>query len=237
MTKANFQDMWSADMVAQRGQRVAFNITAAGILVGVAQQLFRAEDRRVPCWQCVLAPVTRNGGEEGIGGMPAINAPISPLETGLTVVEMVWGGGGVKFRTRFPYPVCGASFSVAGDNIDMRVFPSDFATVFTNATRPAVAGWVQARAIPTSYDPLVIWGGTAQGLANPIPPFARALLVGRDTLAATSTILFTGAGIAMTVAIPATSDVVRIPIPIGATTFTPTPSAGVVECGVELAFT
>lgn len=219
-----------------RGRRVDFLLNSLGNLsADDRQELFRAEDRAVACWQVTLAPVFQRGVGPALQGMPAWRQAPS-LNTGNIALIMTWGGGGVSFRTNFAYPAHGASFAVAGDNIILEVLPTDQATVFALDAAPSVEGWVAARATPTSYDPLVFWDVVAQAPAvNPIIPWTKALIIGGTVLGATFTLTqFIGPAAVVT---EVQAGVTRVPVSANATSYSIAASAGLARVGSELAFT
>lgn len=216
-----------------RGQRVPFVIGAGGILTRDFFPLLRAEDPRVPFWQVTLAPVYLVPQGSTFASQPA--------QTGNPHCEMQWGGGGVTYRTRFPYPARGASFLVSGDNVDLAVQAFDGVTVFTPATLPAVNAWCSPRGAGTvaGAGPLVLDMLNYPGLYGPapLPGFARTMLVALDTAAATASVAWRIAGVTISSALVGAGAVHRLPIPPTATEVVVTSSAGFVAVGWELAFT
>lgn len=218
-----------------RGQRAIFGLVPGGntLDTGTVYSLARAEDARASYWQVTLSPLYRLG----VGAIPA-GMPASTLN-GAPLVRMTWGGGGVTYRVDFEYPVAGASFCVAGDNVMLDVRATDGVSVFTPADIVACNAWVSPMsAAPTSAAPLVLWT-TDAAFFGPLPmsPFARVLLVALDTLTATGSVQFQGALGNTTVALPAGVAVHRVPIPASAQLVTVLCSAGFLSVGQELAFT
>lgn len=222
-------------MKVVQGQRVAIPIGSTGLLVEGAHTLARGEDANVRSWQVTLAPITQNGVGSNDDGMPSHRNPAGA--TGRLACRLTWGGGGVGYQTRFAYPINGASFSVSGDNVMVEVFPQDFATAFTDATRPAAAAWLKPGAVPQTQDPIVVWG-TLAAVATPLSAFQRAIHIAHDTPGATVQVTFaTTLGVLAVIQLSATEGVTRIPIPANAETVLAVASAGLVSAGFELAFT
>lgn len=224
---------------AIRGQRIVMPLSPGGILdrtfTGV---LLRAEDDRVDVWNVVLAPITTNQVGESIDGQVARDSAFFAGQSGGIFCEMTWGGGGVSFRTRFTYPVNGATFAVAGQNVMMTVGNLTILGGFTEQNRPAVEGWCMPRASPTAPEPLVQTFGGPFAAPIPILPWTRAVWVSKDTVGATCLVTFAGATIAaVTMFIPVQLGVQRIAVPTGAETVTVIPSAGTASIGMEMVFT
>ena len=91
------------------------------------------------------------------------------------------------------------------------------------------------RAYPTAPEPLVESDTVLSGVPIPVLPWTRAVWVGKDTLGATCTVLFSPS--LVTVFIPVQLGVQRIALPSGTETVTVTPSAGTASVGMEMAFT
>jgi hypothetical protein len=217
-----------------QGQLVTWLLNAAGKLTDERKTLARAEAPERRAWQVTLAPIVENGIGTDLAGMPAWRA--TPGASGDLAVVLTLGGGGVSFRFPFNYPVAGASFAVAGDNIMVEVSPRDLATVFTDQTKPSVVGWVKPLAATTARDPLVIPGPQAAGVLTPVYPFARALLVGTTNPAATMQVAWSRTlGAVGSIALPAGFH--RIPVPAAAEAVTITPSAGLIAAYWEIALT
>lgn len=219
-----------------RGQRVVFE-RAPGLLTldtDTVRVLARAEDKRVSYWQVTLSPLYRVPVGPVPAGMPDSIRNAAPL------VRMTWGGGGVTFRVDFEYPCNGASFVVAGDNIQLDARAQDGVNNYADAEIVAANAWVSPMsAPPTSPQPLVLFGFGDVPLYGPtrLRPFSRALLVGTDTAGATCTVTFQGALGNVTLHLPAANESMRrVPVPAGAQLVTVLVSAGNVAVGEELAF-
>lgn len=219
-----------------RGQRYEPTLTPAGLILRKEEQLIRAEDpsRTVNLWQVTLSPVFQRAIGQDFQGIPARQNPVTGA--GLYQVEMTWGGGGVGFRTRYSYPASGASFAVAGDNIMLQAFSLDIVNVYTEDNKPCFVVWVAPTAQPSSPRPIteVVNAGR-----NPIPPWARALTVTKDTLGATVLVEFSfGAGAFVAFAqLQGTDSELSVPIPSGAIEVRLTASAGNPVGYLDLVFT
>lgn len=223
---------------AIRGQRVVAGIRAGGfILRGQRQQLVRAEDNDVDLWTVVLAPVTESSKGASIEGQPSRDPFGFPGLGGAWACEMTWGGGGVTFRTRFTYPVNGATFGVAGQNIMIDVFPQSFLGGYTPENVPAVEGWVMPSSSPTSLQPLVQTEQADPVNDQPIDPWCRALNVSVDDVTASVRVEMKIGVATSVVTLPAGFGLVRIPITTNAEAYRVIASAGVAYVGQELVFT
>jgi len=127
--------------IVVQGQRVTFERNpTTGALTGVIQPLLRAEDPNVHVWDVILSPVFRDAvGPDG-QGMPTFS--LGEL-AGAPAMRLTWGGGGVSWRQELNYPVRGACFSVAGENVMVEVFPFDTVTVYPPGSVPSVVAWVR----------------------------------------------------------------------------------------------
>ena len=219
---------------AIRGQRVVIPLNAVGGLSRELFQLLRAEDDRVDAWTVVLAPVTQNAVGEMLEGQPARSAGFFPGAAGNPRVQMTWGGGGVTFRTQFQYPVNGATFAVAGQNISLQVGAFTALGGFTDATRPALEGWCAPNAYPTAREPLVEWILVTSLVPEPVLPWTRAVWVSKD-VNTVCTVTFSPS--LVTIIIPVQVGVQRIALPTGTETVTVTSVIGAPAVGFEMAFT
>jgi len=220
-----------------QGQRVTFGIGPGGLLIPATHELIRAEDPAARLWTVNLSPITRAQVGADVFGQPGRRVGFAPGDTGNLGFVMTWGAGGVTFKTQIAqYPVNGASFAVAGDNMHLEVFTPGNATVFTADSAPSVVGWAQQSAAPTAYQPLITELFAALPFA--IDPWCRALWVARDTALATVAVTFTMANlIPILIALPPDTGMARIPVPNGAEQVMAVASAGVVVLLQELAFT
>lgn len=228
-----------------QGQRFEPQLNpATGTIVAFQRvQLVRAEDpdRKTKLWQVVLSPVYQKGVGALVQGVPARH--LAGDGTGNYLVTMTWGGGGVTFTTEFDYPASGASFCVAGDNVMLSITAQDFATVFTDATRPCVNAWVTPGAQSTSTRPLTdsspVGGGGLPGI-QPISPWARTLTISKSDPAATVLIEVARdvAGTFVTLAnLTAALQSVTLPVPSRAIQLRCTSSAGSAFVMQDLVFT
>lgn len=214
-----------------------------GSLVATRQQLIRAEDSsgHVNLWQVTLSPVFRNEVGPVVQGQPQRGA--AGDGTGLYLVTMRWGGGGVSYQTDFQYPASGASFCVAGDNVMLEIAPQDFFTAFTEQNKPCVNAWVAPGGLPTTDHPLVdeeIVGGGGIGGIIAISPWARTLTLTKATPGATVLVELSLGVVNTFTAVAnmgAADQRLEIPIPSRAIQARITPSAGGVFAMQTLDFT
>lgn len=225
-----------------RGQRFVPDLSPTGTIIVASKQLVRAEDPslQINHWQLVLSPIFTAQVGAMIQGDPARH--LNGDGTGMYLVTMTWGAGGVNYTTDFPYPVAGASFSVAGDNVMLTARTQDFFGVYTEANKPCFNVWVTPTAIPLSPRPLTEWFQTGLALAgiNEIPPWARTLTVTKDTLAATVLVEYAidvvGAFVPIAI-MNATDDALVLPVPQRALQVRLTPSAGKASGLLDIVFT
>lgn len=226
-----------------QGQRFEPVLTAAGTLALTTQQLVRAEDPsgRTKLWQVMLSPVYQKQIGAVVQAQPQRRA--AGAGAGNYIVTMTWGGGGVTYQDEFDYPASGASFVVAGDNVMLSIRPQDFATVFTEDTKPCVNAWVTPGAQPSSAHPLTDIDGTGGGglpITVAIRPWARKLTITKTDPAATVLVELARdvVGTFITIAnMTAALQILEMPIPSRALQYRFTPSAGGVFVMMDLVYT
>jgi len=212
------------------GYRVNFARTPSGTLVAQDwQTLLRVSDRNVPTWQVTLSPVFR----QQVGPVPS-GMPTSAAQTGSPRFRMTFGAGGVTFRHEGPYPLTGATFTVAANDIAVEVMANDAVAVFTADTVPAVLGWVTPNAAPQAVAPLFVGYGNA-ALVGPFTasPWTRALHVFHDTAGSTVTLSLTGPLGTQTIVVPSGT---RVPLAGNALRYSATSGAGNVSVTEEISF-
>lgn len=219
-----------------RGQRFEPTLNAAGGIIRQVTQLLRAEDPTglVNLWQVNLSPAFRKATGPNSEGQPARFAPITGA--GIYFANMTWGGGGVGYRTTFPWPDNGASFAVAGDNVMLEIFSLDIVNVYTEENKPCIQAWVTPSANPTSPSPIgEIFAFAFPGVSQSVlRPWTRRVTVTKDTLAATVAVQFDLATVAQ---LTAAESWLTIPVPARAQTITLLPSAGNAFAHTEMVFT
>lgn len=213
-----------------RGQRVAFQRTATNTLItGQWQTLLRASQQGVN-WQVTLSPVFR----VGVGPVPE-GVPTNAAGTGAPRVRMTFGAGGVTYRYEGAYPVAGASFSLAADDVAVEVAAFDAVTAFANASDvPAVLGWISERTPAQAITPLMAGTIGNAALVGPFAmnPFCRALHVwSADGSAVTVTL--TGAIGTITATVASGS---RIAVPGGYHRYSAVAAVGDCTVAEELCF-
>jgi hypothetical protein len=219
--------------IAIEGQLVTFVQDAAGKLINAHYTLARGEGRDVKLWEVTIAPVFRTAVGSDVLGMPTVAT--SP--NGIPRMRLTWGGGGVKFRDEAFLPAAGASFTLVGDNVMVEVAPTDFATVYTAATRLSMVGWVKPVVSPSAS----VLFATSPNRASPITrdivrAFSRHVWISGSNAGATFVVTFEGGPgpITETVALPA--GVSRIPVPEWAQNISVTASAGTINLSWEFSY-
>lgn len=205
-----------------QGQRVTWDLQG-GKLPRQRKTLLRAEAPQRNAWSITLAPIFMAGVGTTTAGMPAWQQ--TRQKSGGLVVVITWGGGGVNWQTSFSYPVAGASFTVAGDNVQVEVEAQDNASAFTDLNKPAVIGWCKPQ-YSVADQPLHVAVNYASGDTVPVYPFAKFLTVALANAAATVTLVWRDAfgGVYQQIV---TQNLARIPVPCGMESVTITASDGV----------
>lgn len=200
------------------GQKVTFDIGPTGTLVREFKTLMRGSDPSVALWQVTVSPMFRVPVGPDVLGMP-------PVNNGVPLMRMTWGGGGVTFRDSFFMPAAGASFCVAGSEVNIEVMPADPVTVYTPDTVPAVVGWLKPVSSAESGSELFATSTyPSPGAPEIVRAFARYLWVGGDDPAATFTVTWGMSFGTYVVALP--PGMHRIPVPESAANVTIAASAG-----------
>ncbi len=221
-----------------RGQRVELPLNG-NLLAPGFQTLLRAEQPSVNYWEVNVAPIYRKSVGPVIEGMPGFVAGGGAVDPGIKL-RMTWGGGGVSYRTELFYPRVGASFCVSGDNIQLEAgLLANGSQVFTEENRPVVSAWVKPVGAPTSQAPLVSGFFAPEALYGPrfISPWTKALLVGKDTAAATVTVRLYSSPVLFTTFVWTGTGIERFPIADASYMAEVFASAGNVMVAEEYAFT
>jgi len=222
-----------------QGQRIVFpRNPVTGILQFQYQQLIRAEDRSVSCWDIAIAPVYRQGTGPDDQGMP-----VPPASDGGPTLRMTWGGGGVSWRQElFPGGASrGVCFTVAGDNVMLEARPTDVTTVFDDQTNPVLQAWVKPSVSPQPrsflYQTFSVGPGPVP-VTLAVPGFARNVIVSKTPATATFTLTWNGVTGTIVQAFPGIQQfMTSVPVPQFAQEVVITPSvAGFVVLQWELIF-